>query len=101
MAAVSGPCGPAHLCDGGASDRGHANTKANQALLVDGHVEHAVRTELLEQPLRAAKHAAKPHVLTKYHRVWVRPELNSHRIVDGSEHIHLFCLTIIDALDIM
>ena len=83
-----------HLCNGRASDRRHADAEADQALLVDRHVEHAIRTELLEQPLRAAEHAAKAHVLTKDHGVRVRLERNSHRIVDGSEHVHLLGLAI-------
>jgi hypothetical protein len=90
VAAVSGakPCGPAHLCDGGASDRGHANTKANQALLVDGHVEHALRAELVEQPHRAAEDAAERDVLAKEHRVLVGGERHPQRIVDRGEHGH-------------
>mmetsp|Transcript_70287 Transcript_70287/g.186938 ORF Transcript_70287/g.186938 Transcript_70287/m.186938 type:complete len:300 (-) Transcript_70287:78-977(-) len=81
--------GELHLGDRRASDGRHPNAKADEALLVDRHVEHAILAELVEQPHRAAEHAAERHVLTEDDGARVGRERDAHRIVDGREHGHL------------
>ena len=86
--------GELHLRDRCASNCCHADSEADEALLVDRHVEHTLRTELVQQAHGATEDSTEGDIFAKHHSLLISGQGNTHGIIDGSKHRHLFRLPI-------